>query len=411
MTAPPADMLDAFLDALMLRGGYNAGLVAVGAALLGAAAGGTGAFVFLRKRALISDAASHAALPGVALAFMAMVAAGGDGRWLPGLMAGAAASAALGLLAVDAMTRATRLSEDAAIGAVLSSFFGLGVVLLTVVQGMGAGRQAGLDGFLLGSTAGMLFDEALTVAVAGGLAALALIALRRPLTLAAFDPGFAEATGVDLRRADLALLALALAVTVIGLKIAGIVLIVALLIIPPTAARFWTERVDALVGLSALFGAVSGYVGAALSAAAERLPTGPVVTLAAFALFAASFLLAPARGLAAAAWRRRGLQRRAHRRQGLLALARGEAIYDRDTVAELRRAGFVAADLTPTLAGRAAAAGALRDEARWALVRRDGADEALTARDDGLTPLDALLTPDQLAHLDRRLGGPRPAGA
>jgi manganese/zinc/iron transport system permease protein len=113
------------LEALTLQLGYNAALVTIGAALLGAASGAAGTFLFLRKRALVSDAISHATLPGVALAFLVMVALGGDGRNLPGLLVGAGLSAGLGLLAVQWMTRRTRLAEDAAIGAVLSVFFGL----------------------------------------------------------------------------------------------------------------------------------------------------------------------------------------------------------------------------------------------------------------------------------------------
>ena len=145
-----------FWQALLLQLGYNATLVMLGAAILGIAAGVTGTFLFLRKRALVSDAISHATLPGVGIAFILMVALGGEGRNLIGLLLGSAVSAWLGLLCVNWLTRRTRLAEDAAIGAVLSVFFGFGVVLLTVIQNMSSGRQAGLEGFLLGSTAGML---------------------------------------------------------------------------------------------------------------------------------------------------------------------------------------------------------------------------------------------------------------
>ena len=161
-------------DALLLGLGYNAALVAIGAALLGIAAGVTGTFLFLRKRALVSDAISHATLPGVGLAFIVMVLLGGDGRNLAGLMLGSALSAWLGLLCVSWLTRKTRLAEDAAIGAVLSVFFGFGIVVLTVIQNMSSGRQAGLEGFLLGSTAGMLWADAMIILV-GGAAVLALV--------------------------------------------------------------------------------------------------------------------------------------------------------------------------------------------------------------------------------------------
>jgi manganese/zinc/iron transport system permease protein len=399
--------MDALLDALLLRAGYNAALVALGAGLLGFSAGAVGTFLFLRKRALVSDAVAHATLPGVGLAFIAMVAMGGDGRSLLGLLLGSAATATLGLLIVEWIAARTRLSEDAAIGAVLSVFFGLGVVILTVVQSMAAGRQAGLEGFLLGSTAGMLMQDAVVIAVGGSLAVAATWILRRPMTLVAFDPDHAAASGVELRRVDLAMMGLVMAVTVIGLKLVGLILIVAMLIIPPVTARFWTERSGRVVWLAGAVGGVSGYVGAAISASAPALPTGPIIVLVCAALFVASLFLAPARGVLAAALRHRRFQRRVHRRQGLLELARQEPIHDPFTLRVLRGAGLIRPDGVATEEGRAAAAKAQRDEARWEMARRVHRDVSLTGRYDGLTPIEAVFTCDQIADLDARLGPPR----
>ncbi|WP_101067625.1 metal ABC transporter permease [Roseovarius salinarum] len=395
-------------DALTLQLGYNATLVTIGAALLGIAAGVTGTFLFLGKRALVSDAISHATLPGVGLAFMVMVALGGDGRALPGLLAGSALSAGAGLVCVSWLSRRTRLAEDAAIGAVLSVFFGLGVVVLTVIQSMSAGRQAGLETFLLGATAGMLWNDAVVIATGGALVLLLALLLRRPMTLAAFDPEYAVGTGMNLRRVELAMMGLALAITVVGLKIVGLILIVALLIIPAVAARFWTNRVGGVVLIAGALGGASGYAGAALSATAPNLPTGPIIVLAAFALFLLSLLAAPGRGVLAAVLRHLRFQRRVHLRQGLLALAQGQPIYEPLTLRLMRRAGLVRADGVATEKGRARAAKALLDERRWALLRSDPRQETAAARYDGLTPLDTLLTPDQIVELDRNLG-PRTA--
>lgn len=394
---------DVLAAALTLTAGYNTAVVAVGASLLGAWAAGVGTFVLLRKRSLVSDAVSHATLPGIGIAFLVMTAAGGDGRSLAGLMAGAALSAGVGLLTVDWIVRASRLTEDAAIGAVLSVFFGFGVVLLTVIQTMTVGRQAGLGDFLLGATAGMLFADAVLIAGAAAIGVCALFALRRPMTLVGFDPEFAAAAGYNVRWVDLAMLGLALAVTVIGLKVVGLVLIVALMIIPPVAARFWTNRVSHMVPIAAAIGAVAGFAGTAVSAASANVPTGPVVVLVAFGLFVLSFLISPVNGLLASTLRFRSFERRVHERQGLLAIARGEAIYDRLTIAVLRKSGMVRADGVPTLAGRGAAAAALRDEARWDLYRRHWPGATVAGHYDGLTPINDVLTPDEIAEIDRRL--------
>jgi manganese/zinc/iron transport system permease protein len=393
-------------DALTLQLGYNATLVTLGAMLLGMAAGVGGTFLFLRKRALVSDAISHATLPGVGIAFMVMVALGGDGRNLIGLLGGAALSAGIGLLCVNALTRRTRLAEDAAIGAVLSVFFGFGIVLLTMIQTMNAGRQAGLEGFLLGSTAGMLRADALVIAVSAALTLLFVLVLRRPLTLASFDPDYATTTGQNVNRTDLAMMAVILAVTVVGLKIVGLILIVALLIIPPVTARFWTERADTVVLLSGGLGAVSAYVGAALSAAVPDLPTGPIVVLVGFALFLLSLLIAPHRGVLSAYLRHRAFQKKVHLRQGLLALAQGQPIYEPLTLRLLRAESWALRDGVATPDGRARAARALLDETRWQLIRSDPSFEAAASHYDGLTPIETVLTQDQISELDRRI--PRP---
>ncbi|MEL7099485.1 MAG: metal ABC transporter permease [Pseudomonadota bacterium] len=394
-------------DALLLQLGYNAVLVTLGAAVLGVAAGVGGTFLFLRGRALLSDAVSHATLPGVGLAFILMALLGGDGRNVLGLLTGAAVSAAAGLLCVSWLTTRTRLSEDAAIGAVLSVFFGFGIVLLTVIQSLGVGSPAGLDSVLLGATAGMLRADAMLLLVAAALTLAMVLLLRRPLTLAAFDPGFATATGRNVARLDLAMMGLVLAVVVVGLKIVGLILIVALLIIPPVTARFWTEQVSRMLLLSGLAGGLAGYIGAALSAALPNMPTGPVIVLVSFALFLVSLLAAPRRGVLSAWVRHRSHQRAVHIRQGLLALAGGQPIYERLTLRLLQRAGLARADGVATEEGEAAAAKAMLDEARWQIVLREPAHAAAARRYDGLTRLEEVLTPDQLAAIDAALPRPR----
>jgi len=395
------------LDALLFQLGYNASLVTLGAALLGAAAGLAGTFLFLRKRALVSDAISHATLPGIALAFLIMVGLGGDGRALTGLFVGALVSAGVGLWSVTALTRHTRLREDAAIGAVLSVFFGFGVVLLTIVQSVGAGRQAGLESFLLGATAGMLRADALLVAGSAAVTLAVILVMHRPLTVASFDPGFAAVSGQGPDRSEAILMAIVLAVTVVGLKVVGLILIVALLIIPPVAARFWSARTDHVLLLSAVLGGLSGYLGAAVSAIAPNLPTGPIIVLCAFVLFLVSFLLAPERGVAAS-WLRFLRHRHAvHRRQGLLALGQGQPIYEALTRRILRKEGLLRRDGVPTESGRTQAAQAGLDEARWRVLRSDPAYETAVQAFDGVRLVGDLLTQDQLAAVDAKLPRPR----
>ena len=396
---PAASQMDAFFSALFLQAGFNTTLVSIGAAILGASAGAIGTFVLLRKRSLVSDAISHATLPGLAAAFIVMALWSGNGRWMPGLLIGAGLSAGLGILAVEWITRRTRLAEDTAIGAVLSVFFGFGTVLVTVIQSLSTGGQAGITGFLIGSTAGMLRSEAELIAVAAGLVGGAIFLLRRPFTLVCFDQDYAATRGIDVRLTDLAMMGLTLAVTVIGLKVAGLVLIVALLIIPPVAARFWTNRPERMVLLAAGIGAVSAYLGAVVSSTGPGLPTGALIVLVAFTLFSVSLIFSPVRGLLSGTIERIVLSRRVHERQGLLALARSEPIHDPLTLRVLRRKGFIRADGAATEAGSSAAAAALLDEALWTLYRRRYPEEAAAEAHQGLVPISEAVPPDLLASL------------
>ena len=402
--------MNPFLDALFLQAGYNAALVAIGAALLGFSAGSSGTFLFLRKRALVCDAVAHATLPGVGIAFIVMFSLGGDGRSLIGLLLGSAITAWVGLFLIEWIARHTRLAEDAAIGAVLGVFFGVGIVLLTIIQSMSSGRQAGLEGFLLGSTAGMLFQDAFVIAIGGSLAVLATWLMRRPMTLVAFDSEYAAAIGYDVRRVDLLMMGIVMGVTVIGLKLVGLILIVAMLIIPAVTARFWTERSGNVIWIAGAIGGASGYLGAIISASAPALPTGPIIVLVAAGCFVFSLLFAPVRGVLAAVIRHRRFQARVHRRQGLLALAAQHPIREAYTLRLLRHEGLVRADGVPTKTGRAQAAKIARDERRWDIARQVHQDVGLTGRYDGLTPIEDVFTHDEIADFDRRLGRPVAVG-
>ena len=396
-------MLQSFFSALLLQAGFNAAVVSLGAAALGAAAGAIGVYVLLRRRALVSDAISHATLPGLGLAFIAGVLVLGDGRMLPLLLVGAAGSALVGVLAVEIITARTRLAEDTAIGVVLSTFFALGVVLLTVIQSMPTAGQAGLETFLLGATAGMLRSEAELIAVAALIVGAVVFWLRRPFAMVCFDEDYAAVRGLNVRLIDRAMLGLLLAVIVIGLKVVGLVLIIALAIIPAVAARFWSDRIETVVLVAAALGASGAYLGAALSASAPRLPTGSVIVLVLFSLFVVSLLVAPARGLFAAALAHRRFRLAVHLRQGLLSLSRDEPILDPLSRRLLKRNGFINASGVATLAGRSMARRIERDQALWNRYRDAYPEDAMALPDWSLRPIDEVLPADLVADLERHV--------
>ncbi len=301
--------LNPLLQVLLLQAGYNTVVVMLGAAALGAATGVVGVFAMLRRRALVADAVAHATLPGVALGFIVAVALGFSGKNLSFLLSGAALTAVLAALSIQWIANRARLTEDTAIASVLATFFALGIVLLTVIQTLKTGGQAGLDIYLLGATAGMLREEAITLALFAVAVAVIVALLFKELTLISFDADYARAHGFPVRLLDLAILALVLVVVVIGLRIVGLVLIVALLITPPAAARFWSDHAGRMTVVSGAIGAFSAYFGAAISAISPDTPTGAVIVLVAFTLLLASICFGTARGLLVRAIGARNLRR------------------------------------------------------------------------------------------------------
>lgn len=272
---------------------YNTLVVLLGCGLLGLAAGTVGCFALLRGRALVADAVGHAALPGVALGALFAAALGLETRALPPLLAGAAATGVLGVLAVQMLARTRRLREDAAIAVVLSTFYAAGVALLSFVQTVPQAAQAGLSHFILGQAAALRAADAMLAGLVALGCVAGCLALYHPLRAACFDPQFAQVQGLRLGLVDLALLGLMVVVCVSGLQAVGLVLMVALLVLPPAAARLWAARLPGMLLLSGLGGAVAGLAGAAASALWPTLPTGAAVVLAGALLLGLSMLMGP----------------------------------------------------------------------------------------------------------------------
>lgn len=391
-------MFQDFLTALALGGGYNAQVVMLGLAALGAAAGPVGAFMILKRRPLLADAVAHATLPGVAAGFLAALYLTGDGRQPAFLLGGAIVTGAAAAGAMHLLKDGVRIGEDAATAAALSVSFGLGVALLSLIQALPTGGQAGLNGFLLGQAAAMTAAEAWTAAIAGAGALLILGVMFKELSFTAFDPVAAAAQGLPIRQLDILTTALMLLLVAAGLRAVGLVLILALLVTPAAAARFWTDRLPRVAILAAGFGAGGAYVGTALSAAAPGLPTGALIVAILSVIFAASLLFAPKRGAAAALIRRRALARRLAERRALAAIDAGRLPTD---IGLARRRGWLDDAGRPTEAGFADARAWRRDETLRAIYLDERPEEAgrITA---GWTPLKDLLPRDVIADLERR---------
>ncbi len=276
----------------LLLANYTVRTVSVGSAALGAAAGALGCFALLRRQSLLGDAISHAALPGIGLAFLLT-----GSRAMPVLVFGAAIASWLGTLLVLGIVRNSRVSEDAALGIVLSVFFGFGLVVLTIAQREPTAAQAGLETFLFGQAATLLERDVALILAVGASALLVLALFWKEFKLLTFDREFGVSMGLPATALDMLLTALLVAAIVIGLQAVGVVLMSALIVAPAAAARQWTNSLATMVILAGILGAVSGTGGALLSSAGSGIPTGPTIVLIATGAVGISLLAAPERGL------------------------------------------------------------------------------------------------------------------
>ena len=267
---------------------YTARTILLGAASLGIVSGVVGSYAVLRKQSLVGDVMSHAALPGIVLAFIIM----GVKEQLP-ILIGAALSAVLAVFLINLITSNSRIKTDSAMGMALSVFFGLGLVLLTYAQRMPDANQAGLDKFLFGQAEALVEKDVLVIGVTGLFALLVVGLFWKEFKLLCFDPDFGGTMGFSMKSLDLLVTAVIVSAIVIGLQTVGVVLMSSMLIAPAVAARQWTGGMGSMVILAALIAAVSGVTGVALSAGLENVPTGPAVIVCVSLIAFFSVLFSP----------------------------------------------------------------------------------------------------------------------
>jgi manganese/zinc/iron transport system permease protein len=281
----------------------NVRYVAFGSVLLTASAAIVGCFTFLKKKALVGDAVAHSVLPGICLAFML------SGTKNPFyIILGAFITGWLSLVIIDKITAKSKIKEDTAIALILSVFFGLGILLLTIIQHSGNAAQSGLDHFLFGNAAALIGDDLLVFSAVATILLIAVTLFFKEFTLISFDENFAKSIGFPVRKIELVLTTLTVLAVVIGIQAVGVVLMAAMLITPAAAARFWTDKIRVMLVLSAILGAIAGLLGTYVSYIAPSMPTGPwiVVIISTIAFF--SFFFAPKKGIISRLIRQRQIQ-------------------------------------------------------------------------------------------------------
>ena len=278
--------------------------ILVGTMLLGITAGVIGTFSFLQKQSLIGDAAAHAALPGVALAYLLT----GE-KDLPILMLGAIVTSTLAVYSIQGIVNFSKLKADAAIGLVLSVFFGVGIVLLTIVNRQPGGNQSGLSDFIFGKAAAMTKSDLYWLFICAGLILVVSILLQNQWKLMIFDPIYAQSIGLPVTLLKIHLTALIVMTIVTGIQVVGVILMSALLIIPAATAKLWIKTVPTMLIFSGILGGFSGVLGTYISSLKTGLSTGPIIVLVSATVFLISYFMSPQAGLLSKLLHKRRVQK------------------------------------------------------------------------------------------------------
>lgn len=268
---------------------YSFIIVAVGTVILAAAAGVIGSVSVIKGQSLIGDAVGHATFPGVVLAFM-----------LTGvietsvLVIGAVVLGVIAFQAIHVITDKSKISLDSALALVLSGFFGLGMALKSYVQGNPnfSGTQ-GIDDFIFGQAAYMLKSDVYLIIFAAGASLILFFLFYEQIRIYIFDSIYARTVGINVKFMNALILVMTILLIAVGLKAVGAVLIVNILIAPAVTGMLWSNKFITVLGIAALIGGMSAFIGTYISTAFTGIATGPAIILILSVCVIISMLFAP----------------------------------------------------------------------------------------------------------------------
>ncbi len=272
-------MIDVLLDPLAY-GFIQRGLIA--AVIVGIVCAVMGAYVVLKGLAFIGDAVSHAAFPGLVVAYLV---------GLPLYLGGAVAAIATAL-AIGAVSRRGHLRFDTAVGVLFAGMFAFGVLLFSTIDGY----VADLFGYLLGDILGISFIDLIQVAVLGAIVLVIVFVLRKEFLFATFDPSGAAAAGLPVARLEYLLLGLLGVTIVVSIQAVGIILVVAMLVTPAATAQLLVARFDRLMIVGVAVAVISTFIGLYLSFYLN-VASGAAIVLVETVAFGIALLISPRSGV------------------------------------------------------------------------------------------------------------------
>lgn len=265
---------------------YTFKVVTLGCALLAMISAIIGNFAVLKKESLLGDGVAHASLAGVCLAFLVT---GKKEMYI--LLFGALVIGLLCASLIHYIQINTKVKFDSTIALMLSSFFGLGLVLLTYLKKVSGAKKAGLNRFIFGQASTLIEKDIYLIVGIGLILLFLLILFWKEIKISIFDKEYAKTLGINSDKIRFMVSVMIVVNIIVGIQIAGVILITAMIIAPSIAARQWSDKLLNVTMISAFLGAVSGAIGSIISTLDTALPTGPliVIVLGFFVIFSLIF--------------------------------------------------------------------------------------------------------------------------
>lgn len=268
-----------FLNDLMIYGFLQKALIT--SVMVGIICGVIGSFIVLRGMALMGDAISHAVLPGVAISYILGI----------NYFYGAVVFGILTALGIGAISQNSRIKNDASIGIVFSAAFAIGIILITMAE-----SATDLTQILFGNVLHVRSSDMWLTLGIGFIVLLVVVSFFKELLISSFDETMAAVYGLKTKFIHYGIMILLTLVTVASLQTVGVILVVSMLVTPASTAFLLTNRLSMMVTLAAFFGGLSSIIGMYFSYI-YNLPSGPVIALAATAIFLIAFIFSPRQGL------------------------------------------------------------------------------------------------------------------
>lgn len=265
--------------------------ILIGTTLVGITTGIVGCFTLLNKESLLGDTIAHATFPGLTGMFLLIL----EKSYLY-LLYGAATTGLIGAFCVDTIIHNTSLKKDTALGIVLSTFFGIGTLFLTIIQKIPTGHQAGIDKFLFGQAATLLHNDIIIISILSSITITIIIICWKELIITSFDPIYAQTIGISVKKIKKILIILIVITVIIGLQTVGLIVMNSFLIAPAVAAKQATKKLSLFIFFSIFFSLIATTIGTIISYNYPHISTGPIIVIIATAITLFSIICSRQKG-------------------------------------------------------------------------------------------------------------------